>query len=212
MKSILSNSFLYFWIRYIITLGIPYKKWIREFRLDANSRILDLGCGPSDIIFFVKKNQSPSFYYGLDISGEYLEEAKNQLTKKNIDFKLEVIDLSLIGKDKNIDNKIISYSEMYTLNIATLIGVIHHLSDEAVLNTLNMLYQSKSIQEVFTQDIIANRNPINDFFVKIDRGENVRTFEEYEVLLKKSNWKIKKVFWTTPGLFPIKYIHFNLTK
>jgi hypothetical protein len=101
---------------------------------------------------------------------------------------------------------------MYTLNIATLIGVIHHLSDEAVLNTLNMLYQSKSIQEVFTQDIIANRNPINDFFVKIDRGENVRTFEEYEVLLKKSNWKIKKVFWTTPGLFPIKYIHFNLTK
>jgi hypothetical protein len=50
------------------------------------------------------------------------------------------------------------------------------------------------------------------FTLEILNKKWIRTFEEYEVLLKKSNWKIKKVFWTTPGLFPIKYIHFNLTK
>jgi SAM-dependent methyltransferase len=179
---------------------------------NSSTRILDLGCGPADIFRFIGNQEKPSYYYGLDISDEYINDATSLLKKENIDHTVEIIDLTKIGMDINIDAKIRKIVADNKLNTVLLIGVLHHLPTEAINNTLSLLFSCESIKNIYTEDIVRNMNPINDFFVKLDRGEFVRETDEYVNLLEKTDWKIAKQFWTTAGLSSIKYIHFQLSK
>jgi SAM-dependent methyltransferase len=212
VKSILKNSLLYFYIKNFLTGGIPYYKWVIEFGVNKKgAKILDLGCGPADIMRFLKGDK-PDYYYGVDISDEYLDTARKTLSELNIQNDIEVIDLSQLGHSEKINNYLIDKINLLQINKVLLIGVIHHLTDEAVLSTLELLSRCPTIQEIYTQDIVSDMNPINDFFVKLDRGEYIRQEAAYSELLLKSSWNIARQFWSNAGITSIKYIHFQLIK
>jgi hypothetical protein len=93
-----------------------------------------------------------------------------------------------------------------------LIGVLHHLPDEAILNTLSILHKTSSIESIHTLDVLFNGNAINDFFARNDRGTFVRKEEEYLQLIEKSNWKVDKIVWSHPGISSIQYFQMNLIR
>lgn len=213
IADILSIPFFYKYIRNILVLGVPYKKWAELSGLNRNElRVVDIGCGPSDIIDYMQKGVVPSFYLGIDISDRYLTTATNKARKKGLDCKFLKFDLTKL-EDSKYGNEFVSILNKNKVNNVILIGVLHHISDSDIEVLLRLLHKCEDIQRIHALDVVfIPNNLINNFFAKIDRGQFVRTTQQYVDVLNKSNFVIESVKWTSPGLKKIKYIHHDLIR
>lgn len=210
MKYILSNATIYFYLRQAATLGIPFKKWFQLFKL-SDKRILDLGCGPADIMRFANDDlKKPEYYLGIEISDKYIAQASSLLKQKSIDHNLVNLDLTRL-QTTEISSQLYELATENQVNLALLIGVMHHIDDQSVIETLNLLYDINSIQQIYTEDVILEENNfINNFYSRLDRGEFVRTKQDYDELIRKSKWNSFETFITHPGVFKINYYHFRI--
>lgn len=136
-------------------------------KIKAGQKILDIGCGPGDILNFLPKVD----YTGIDLDKNYIEQAKKKYGNKGIFKCAGVDDLKLI--------------ENYTFDIVISAGVLHHLTDEQCLKLLNIATKAlKPSGRFISFDgcYIPNQNKIAVYFLKKDRGQYVRTQTEYEQL------------------------------
>lgn len=210
---VLSVPFLYKYIRNILVLGIPYKKWIELSGLNKpNLRVVDIGCGPSDIIDYLQKGIVPSFYLGIDISDRYLITATNKAKTKGLDCKFLKFDLTKLA-DSEYGDEFVNILNKFKVNHVLLIGVLHHISDFDIQVLFRLLYKCNYIKSIHAQDVVfIPNNLINNFFAKIDRGLFVRTTKQYADVINTSNFVIESLKWSTPGLKKIKYIHHELKR
>lgn len=214
LKKLLSNPFFYHYSRQFLLLGLPLKAWAAYGNYyNKNERIADLGCGPADILRSIDTLNKPAFYLGIDHSGRYLKHAALRADKIKLPSKFLNLNLDLLSANEEIKTQLVNSLDENQITTVNLFGVIHHLHDYAVVTTLNAVFDSASIRSLNTQDVLLlARNPVNNFYASLDRGEYVRTEDQYDALFKKSKWKKMDKSWSRAGVRKVKYIHYRLTK
>lgn len=214
LKKLLSIPSFYHYSRQILLLGLPLKKWAEYGNYyQPGERIADLGCGPSDILRYVDRNKLPGFYLGIDISSRYLVQAELKAKKLNLNYKFVHLDLSRLSTDQDIRSRLIGILNEYQISTVNLFGVIHHIDDRSVITTLNTVYVAETVRSLNTQDVLVmDNNPINNFYASLDRGEYIRNEDQYDALIKKTNWPKADKQWSRAGIKQVKYIHYRLSK
>ena len=132
--------------------------------------ILDIGCGPADILAHM-----PSVgYWGFDISEAYIEKAQKTYENRGRFYckLLEAQDLENLPK----------------FDVVLAIGLLHHLDDAEACKVLQLAHQALRPQgRLLTVDpcLDSTQNPIARFLIRSDRGQNVRDKAGYESLAGK---------------------------
>lgn len=92
---------------------LKYYDWFIS-KVDKNSTVLDIGCNKGGLLKVMANHIK--FGYGMDINSKYIDEAKNTVTNKNIEF---------IHADASRYN----FKQFVELNIITLSNVLEHIDD-----------------------------------------------------------------------------------
>jgi len=130
--------------------------------------ILDIGCGPADILSYLPNVD----YWGFDISEKYIGGAIRRFGQRGKFYCHELMHSDI--------------EKMPSFNIVLALGLLHHLNDDEALNIINL--SSKLLKlggRLLTVDacLETRQNAIAHFLVRNDRGQNVRTKEKYAKLV-----------------------------
>lgn len=214
IKQILSHPVCYHYIRQVMTGGLPFRKWIPLYGFDdANERIADLGCGPSDMLRYLSPTCRPGFYLGVDISERYLDSARRRAAKAGVAAEFLSLDLTRLSHDRDVQEKLVGLLEDRKIDRVLLLGVLHHIDDESALATLNLVHQVSTVRSLITDDVVQIPGHfLNNGYCRLDRGEFIRDEAGYDALIAKSAWRIRGKYWTTPGASFVKNLHYILGK
>lgn len=165
IRSILSFPIVYSAFQNIMGARAVRTTLIEEFvRPFPGCMVLDIGCGPADILSYLPEVN----YWGFDVSEAYIARAKSQFGRRG-KFHCQVLTRDDVEKLPKFD-------------IVLALGLLHHLDDETAIGVLQLASQAlKPGGRLLTFDpcLDAEQNFISRFLVGIDRGQNVRTAEEY---------------------------------
>ncbi len=181
LRRLLSNPLIYSVFQYM--MGAK-KGWtyLADAHIRANNGdyILDIGCGPADIVGYLPKVN----YWGFDISEAYILKAK-----------------SVYGDKANFKCKYLTIEDIQSLpefDIVVATGVLHHMDDDVAIEFLDLAFSAlKPGGRLVTVDpcYVNGQNPIARFLISKDRGQNVRSEAAYAELVsqvfKRNQLKIK---------------------
>lgn len=131
-------------------------------------RILDLGCGPADILDSLPEDVS---YTGYDMSAEYIAAAKAKFGARGT-FHCRLLEQAEVA-------------ELDPFDLVMGIGVLHHLDDGAARQFMTLAKSGlKPTGRVLTMDACyaPRQNPVARFIISKDRGQHVRTEAGYRAL------------------------------
>lgn len=135
----------------------------------ADSRILDIGCGPGQVVPFL----GPCEYTGVDISAEYIESARNRFPHAS--FYCDRVDKYKLPHKSYFDRVI-------------ALGVLHHLDDAEALQLFETAHEAlKPGGKLVTLDgvFVQGQSAIARELLKRDRGEFVRNEAGYSQMAEK---------------------------
>jgi SAM-dependent methyltransferase len=136
-------------------------------RPKSGDKILDIGCGPGNILEFLPDVD----YYGFDSDANYIESAKRNYGKRGTFICSEAQEF------------IVSNPNTFDIVIAS--GVIHHLNDDEAKTLFQIATQAlKPSGRLVTLDgcFVNGQNIISRLLLKFDRGLYIRKQPEYEKL------------------------------
>ena len=167
------------------------------FSQNGKAYVLDLCCGDSYVLDYIKENVLD--YIGIDNNINYLESSRLKYPKfKFINSNLEDIDKILILENKKID-------------FIFLNGAIHHLNNNVVLNLLKYLEQKYPNAKFLTIDPVIDKNKfLNRLMIKFDRGNFIRDINNYEKIMKKFDYLITDDFFRMSFKLIFHYKNFDL--
>jgi SAM-dependent methyltransferase len=127
-------------------------------------KILDIGCGPAQVLGYLPAIE----YWGFDISESYIQFARKKFGADGNFFckKLDLVDLESMPK----------------FDIVYASGLLHHLDDKEARLLMKLCHVAlKPGGRVLTIDgvWVDGQNPFAKLFVKLDRGQNVRSEAGY---------------------------------
>ena len=159
-------------------LGTSFRKKIIEKNIKKkNVNVLDIGCGPAEIIDYMPDCN----YYGYDIDERSIRYAKKNYSNKNYHFFCKEFRKKEIKKLPKFD-------------FVILFGIMHHLDSKQVNSILGLCKKKmKKNSKLLTEDPIKikNQNFIARFLINNDRGINVREKSQYLKLLRVHFRKLK---------------------
>jgi SAM-dependent methyltransferase len=141
---------------------------VRDYvRPTPGERVLDLGCGPGELLAHLGEVD----YTGVDISGEYIEQARRRYGGRG-EFR--------VGDATELDEDLTGF------DLVLAFGVVHHLDDRgaqrlfgAAATALAGGGRFVSVDPTLTSD---ERRPLARLLINGDRGGHVREPGEYERL------------------------------
>ena len=137
------------------------------YRPTPGERVLDIGCGPADILEHLPGVE----YVGFDASPIYIADAQKRFGGRGSFFCQEVNETTL-GQFAGFD-------------LVIACGVLHHLDDAAALRLLEIARAAlKPTGRLVTTDgcYVDGQSRIARFLLSRDRGEFVRIREHYAKL------------------------------
>lgn len=165
VRAIFSNPAIYSTFQNVMGAHRFRIGFVDEFvRPFLECAILDIGCGPADILAYLPEVD----YCGFDISDAYIERANKRF--------------GLRGKFYCQELTHADVEKMPQVDIVLALGLLHHLDDESAMAVLQLAFQAlKPGGRLLTFDpcFDTEQNPIARFLVGIDRGQNVRTGAGY---------------------------------
>ena len=173
--SLLSNTFFYSLVQRVMSGTSFRKKIVKKYITKHNVKVLDIGCGPAEILDTLPEIK----YYGFDINPIYINSAKKKYENKGKFFC------------KKFTNKNTKYLPKF--DHVLLLGVLHHLSDQEINKLMpNIKKVLKRKGNIITLDniFINKQNLIAKFLIQMDKGENVRSKTGYLNILKNHFKKI----------------------
>jgi cyclopropane fatty-acyl-phospholipid synthase-like methyltransferase len=158
-----------------ITLVLRGEKNIQYFvdtyvKPGPNDKLLDIGCGPADILDFLPGVE----YYGFDQDKSYIDAAKKRFGNRGR-FYCRAVSLD-------------SFSGEHTFDIILAMGILHHLDDDEAQQLFELSYNLlKPGGRLITYDgcYTENQSIITKFILAIDRGKYIRKEPAYKKLAEK---------------------------
>jgi SAM-dependent methyltransferase len=169
--SVFSNPTVYSAFQNLMGAHQLRKMFVTEYiRPAVNCSILDIGCGPADILEHLPRVN----YVGYDISPLYIAKASERFGGQGV-FRCQEL--------KNSD-----IEAMQSVDIVLAMGLLHHLDDDVAVDVMKMASRAlKPGGRLLTFDpcIDKGQNFLARFLVTNDRGQNVRTKVGYESLASR---------------------------
>lgn len=191
-RRVLENPNVYSFFQNLVGADRERRILVGEIlNLRPGSRVLDVGCGPADILEHLPDDLD---YVGIDYSSDYIEAAKKRFGNRGRFFVSDVAQLNSIGESG--------------FDVAFAVGVLHHLEDETVRGLMRDVHSVLKPEGRFvTLDpaIEYPQNPIARALARLDRGQFVRTAEEYAALAKSAYGDVSAVI--RRDLLRIPYSH-----
>jgi SAM-dependent methyltransferase len=164
---------------------------IREHvRPAPGARVLDLGCGPGELLEFLPRDIG---YVGIDISEEYIERARERFGGRA---EFHVGDATLMARD------------LGSFDLVLAFGVLHHLDDE---QSRGLFAVARSVLHdggrAVTVDPVydAGQSPLARAVIARDRGQHVRRQDAYARLAETSFARVATT--VRSDLLRIPYTH-----
>lgn len=195
IRSVLSNPIVYRLFGQMIrkTSG-GRTAFLKEYvRPKTGDRILDIGCGPGDIVKYLPDVK----YVGFDASKDYINAARSRYGDRAT-FICEQVSTKTLEEHSSFD-------------IVTAMGILHHLDEAEALQLFHLAQAAlKPGGRLVTIDpcFVEKQSPFARYIISKDRGQHVRTQEGYLALASQ-------VFSTTAvsirhDLLRIPYTHIIL--
>lgn len=172
---ILGSPFVYNFVRPLVVGGIDMSPLYASLEVSERDVVVDVGCGTGDALNYL---ESFSSYWGFDIDEIAVSYAKERFAdKKNVTFQKRLLGANEIDQIKPTR--------------VVLAGLLHHITDQEVLDLFSKLASSPCLVRAVTQDIVYLPNEmISNFFASLDRGRHCRKQDEYEALVKQAGFNV----------------------
>lgn len=172
IRPILDTPFCYEFYHRLIGAGYRTRVLMNEYiRPKEGDRILDIGCGPGNMVPYLPK----CGYLGFDNNESYIETARQRYGDRG-DFRCE-----------RVSNHTVQ--ELGGFDIVLALGLIHHLDDSEARDLFSLGHQAlKPGGRMITNDgcYRPNQSATKRYLLSRDRGQFVRTEQEYVALAKAS--------------------------
>lgn len=170
VRAVLSHPLVYSAFQSLMGAHQARQGYVREFiRPFPGMKVLDIGCGPADILAYL-----PGVAYtGFDISPDYIDRARERF-----------------GSLGRFECKLLESADLASLapfDVVLASGVLHHLDDRTADDVISLACQALAPGGRFlTIDpcLEPGQNPIARFLIRQDRGQNVRERSGYEALAR----------------------------
>lgn len=164
-RSVLAIPAMYKLFQRLVGADAARSTYVKEYvRPKKNNRILDIACGPGDILEYLPSVE----YLGFDISQKYIDSAKKRFGNRGA---------FLCNK---VSNKAIN--EVGSFDIVLAMGILHHLNDDEAVHLFELAHSAlKSGGRLVTFDgcYVKGQSPVVRYLISKDRGQYVRTKEGY---------------------------------
>lgn len=194
LRGLLANPFLYEMVQSLFGAKHARRVFVERYvRPNPGDRILDVGCGPGELLRYLPAVD----YRGFEPNPAYVERARREFGARGRFFakELDAADLDA----------------MPPADIAVVSAVLHHLDDDEARQLVGLLRRAVrpggrlvTIDPVF----VPNQHPVARALIAMDRGRNVRTPEGYRALAEGIFGEIEHEI-THKSLPP--YTHFIMT-
>jgi 2-polyprenyl-3-methyl-5-hydroxy-6-metoxy-1,4-benzoquinol methylase len=169
IRAMLSHPVVYGTFQNIMGAKSGRERVVRDFiRPFPGMRILDLGCGPAEILGSLPTDIA---YVGYDMSPEYIASAQRKFANRGA-FHCRLLEKAEVATLEPFD-------------LVMGIGVLHHLDDATARQFMAMACAAlKKGGRIYTIDpcYVPGQNPIAHFIISRDRGQHVRDAEGYAEL------------------------------
>jgi len=153
--------------------ALVVRNYVRPF---PGMRILDLGCGPAEILGSLPTDIA---YVGYDMSPEYIAAAQWKFAGRGT-FYCRLLEQAEVATLERFD-------------LVMGIGVLHHLDDATAHDFMRIAKAALNPDgRIYTLDpcFARRQNPIARFLISRDRGQNVRDPQGYQALLQGLELKV----------------------
>lgn len=136
-------------------------------QLEDRSRLLDIGCGPAEVLDVLIGHE----YVGFDVSAVYIAHAKRRYKERGTFFVADITDVD-VGPLGPFDR-------------ALAHGLLHHLSDDLAAQVFTVARDAlEPSGRLVTVDgcFAPHQTRASRFLVDRDRGQMIRTPDEYAAL------------------------------
>jgi SAM-dependent methyltransferase len=165
LKSLLDRPALYSWVQNLLGAQRARRIYVSEYlRVQAHDRVLDIGCGPADILEWLPDVE----YLGLDLSTSYIEQAKRRFGHRAQFMAADVASFAPIHCNY--------------FDVVNAMGVLHHLNDEDAIRLLRIAHTMlRPGGRLVTYDgcYLESQSRLARFFLNQDRGQHIRDKDHY---------------------------------
>lgn len=169
IRAVLSSPKIYDFFQNIMGANKIRQELVSGYiRPTDHFRVLDIGCGTARILDYLPKKVS---YYGFDLSQTYIDDAKARYGSRG-HFSCGLVEQTTIDS-------------LAPFDAVLAVGVLHHLDNTQAIALMQLAHASlKQGGKLITIDptLVDEQNLIARYLVKNDRGQNVRSPEDYYLL------------------------------
>lgn len=140
--------------------------------LRAGVRLLDVGCGPCDILNWLPANVD---YVGVDLNEQYVRSARERFGAR--------------GQFIAGDAAALPLQDTAPFDVALAVGLLHHLDDAqatSLFQSLRSLLKPDGCIVVVEPCFHDGQSALERFLMRRDRGQNVRNESGYRRLVPPS--------------------------
>lgn len=170
-RRVLSNAAVYSFVQRLLGATGARRCLVEDhLRPVPGERLLDLGCGPGDILELLPAVD----YVGVDVSSRYVEAARRRFGARATFIHADLGEVKLDPRER--------------FDAVIAIGVLHHLDDRAASEVMGLAANALAPSgRLVTLDpgIDTRQRPLARWLVERDRGRNVRTPEAYAALARR---------------------------
>jgi len=165
VRPILDRPFFYELYHRLIGANHRSRVLVREYiRPATTDRILDIGCGPGNMLPFLPKCD----YVGVDASTSYIESARRRYGHRGrfICERVSHHDVSKLGE----------------FDIVLALGLVHHLDDDEARDLFRLGHTAlRPGGRLITMDgcYTGDQSRLECYLLSRDRGQYIRTLAEY---------------------------------
>jgi SAM-dependent methyltransferase len=173
LLALLNQAALYRVLQRFLLRASTRRRMVRDIlRPYPGCRILDIGCGPADILEDLPGDIGA--YHGFDMNPGYIEAARRRWGSRGR-FECQRMDEAALPEQASFD-------------IVLAIGILHHLDDRDASRLFSVAHHAlRPGGWLVTYDnvYIEKQNPLARWLIARDRGRAVRAREGYEAMARR---------------------------